>query len=101
MNTPRSARPQGAHRRGVYAGSILISLAVVILLVAAFLPRLYTLPFSSVLLALVLIALATAITLHARFLILARREHRETANALRSEEHTSELQSPMYLVCRL
>ena len=87
MNTPRSARPQGAHRRGVYAGSILISLAVVTLLVAAFLPRHYTLPFSSVLLALVLIALATAITLHARFLILARREHRETANALTTTEH--------------
>src|SRR5437762_5913681 len=27
--------------------------------------------------------------------------HRHRDDALRSEEHTSELQSPMYLVCRL
>src|SRR5437879_9749606 len=35
----------------------------------------------------------------------ARRHHRQTSSRalglLRSEEHTSELQSPMYLVCRL
>src|SRR5437763_11386410 len=28
-------------------------------------------------------------------------ERRRSANRVRSEEHTSELQSPMYLVCRL
>jgi PAS domain S-box-containing protein len=71
----------------VYAGSILITLAVLTLLVAAFLPRLYNRPFSTVLLTLVLIALATAIALHARFLILARREQRETASALSTTEH--------------
>jgi PAS domain S-box-containing protein len=71
----------------MYAGSILISLAVVTLLVAPFLPRLYTRPLSSLLLTLVLIALAAAIALHVRFLILARREQRETANALSTTEY--------------
>src|SRR5437762_4307504 len=33
--------------------------------------------------------------------ITARREWVEGKNCMRSEEHTSELQSPMYLVCRL
>jgi PAS domain S-box-containing protein len=70
----------------MYAGSILISLAVFTLLAAAFLPRPYTRPFSSALLTLVLIALTTAIALHARFLILARREHSETAKALTTTE---------------
>jgi len=87
MNTPRSARHQGSHRRAVYAGSILISVAVVTLLVTAFLPRLYNRPSSTVLLTLVLFALATAIALHARFLIRARREQRETASALSTTEH--------------
>src|SRR3984885_10060168 len=87
MNTPPSARHPGSRRRAVYAGSILISLAVITLLVAAFLPRLYGRPFSSLLLTLALIALATAIALHARFLILARREQRETASALSTTEH--------------
>jgi PAS domain S-box-containing protein len=54
--------------------------------VTAFLPRFYNRPLSSILLTLVLIALATAIALHARFLVLARREHRETANALTTTE---------------
>jgi PAS domain S-box-containing protein len=79
---------RAAYRRsGLYAGSILISLAVLTLLVAAFLPRLYNRPFSSLLLTFVLIALAAAITLHVRFLILARREQRETASALSTTEH--------------
>jgi PAS domain S-box-containing protein len=87
MNTLRSAQYLGSHRRGVYTGSILISLAVVTLLAAAFLPWLYARPFSSSLLTLVLIALAAAIALHARFLILARREQHETARALSTTEH--------------
>jgi PAS domain S-box-containing protein len=41
---------------------------------------------SSLLLALALIALCTAIFLHVRFLILARREHRETASVLDATE---------------
>jgi PAS domain S-box-containing protein len=71
----------------VYAGSILIALAVVTLILAAFLPRLYNRAFSSLLLTLVLVALTAAIALHVRFLILARREQRETASALRTTEH--------------
>jgi PAS domain S-box-containing protein len=86
-NPSRAAHSQGARRRGPYAGSILISLAVLTLLVAAFLPRLYNRAFSSLLLTLVLIALAAAIALHVRFLILARREQRETASALSTTEH--------------
>src|SRR5437879_10572467 len=39
-------------------------------------------------------------TIHALCLALLR-EHTEAAGLRRSEEHTSELQSPMYLVCRL
>jgi PAS domain S-box-containing protein len=87
MNTPRSSRHQGFHRRAVYAGSILLSLAVVTLLAAAFFPWLYARPVSSLLLILVLIALGTAIALHAQFLVLARREQRETASALSITEH--------------
>jgi PAS domain S-box-containing protein len=85
MNTPRYS--EGARRRGLWAGSILIALSVIILIVAAFLPRLYNRPFSTVLLTLALVALAGAITLHVRFLVLARREHRETASALATTEH--------------
>jgi PAS domain S-box-containing protein len=86
MNAPRSADRQSSHRRGVYAGSILIVLAVLTLLVAAFLPRLYARPFSSLLLTLVLITLAAAIALHVRFLVLARREQRDTIRALSTTE---------------
>jgi PAS domain S-box-containing protein len=90
-NTPRVAQVPASRRRGVYTGSVLIFFAVVTLLVAAFLPRLYHRPFASVLLTLVLIALGAAIALHARFLILARREQFETAKALTTTE--SEFQS--------
>src|SRR5437764_1918003 len=38
---------------------------------------------------------------HALRLRAAVRAHRDRAGRARSEEHTSELQSPMYLVCRL
>src|SRR5437762_3726840 len=36
-----------------------------------------------------------------RFSHRSQREYCSTSNGHRSEEHTSELQSPMYLVCRL
>src|SRR5579864_9502720 len=76
------AKPQ----RWMRAGSILISFAAITLLATAFGARLYSGPLSSVLLTLVLIALCIAIVLHVRFLLLARREHRETANALDATE---------------
>jgi PAS domain S-box-containing protein len=68
------------------AGSALISLAAVTLLVAAFGAKFYSRSLSSILLSIVLIALCTAITLHVRFLVLARREHHETSSALDATE---------------
>ena len=81
-----SIRDESARRRWVQAGLLLISLAVVVLLGAAFGPRSYAGPLSSLLLALVLIALCVAIVLHVRFLILSRHEHRETASVLDATE---------------
>jgi len=68
------------------AGSILISLAAVTLLGTAFGAHFYSGSSSSVLLTLSLIALCIAIGLHVRFLLLARREHRETVNVLDATE---------------
>jgi len=90
MTKRLSAHSEGSRRQGVYAGSILISLSVVTLLLAAFLPRLYTRPLSTALLTLVLVTLAAAITLHVRFLVLARREQRETVSRLKTTEHEFE-----------
>jgi PAS domain S-box-containing protein len=68
------------------AGSILISFAAITLLATAFGAHFYSGSLSSILLTLVLIALSIAIALHFRFLLLARREHRETASALDATE---------------
>jgi PAS domain S-box-containing protein len=68
------------------AGSILISFAAITLLAAAFGVHFYGGSMSSLLLTLVLIALCIAIVLHVRFLLLARREHRETVNVLDATE---------------
>jgi PAS domain S-box-containing protein len=68
------------------AGSILISFAAITLLATAFGARLYSGSLSSVLLMLVLSALCVAIALHVRFLLLARREHRETVSVLDATE---------------
>lgn len=73
-------------RHWLRAGSILISLAAITLLATAFGARFYPAALSSVLLTLVLIALCVAIALHVRFLRLARREQRETVNALDATE---------------
>src|SRR6266550_1184053 len=86
MKKSLSVRYENAHRRWMPAGAILICFASVTLLVAAFGPRSYNGPLSSLLLTLVLIALCAAIILHVRFLILARREQRETANVLDATE---------------
>jgi PAS domain S-box-containing protein len=86
MTAPRSAASTFNSRRWMRAGSILISLAAVSLLLAAFGAKFYSRSLSSILLTLVLIALCTAIALHVRFLILARREHRETSSALDATE---------------
>jgi PAS domain S-box-containing protein len=81
-----SIRHENARRRWVRAGLLLISLAVVVLLGAAFGPRSYAGPLSTLLLALVLIALCVTIVLHVRFLILTRHEQRETASVLDATE---------------
>lgn len=67
-------------------GSILISLAAVILLGTAFGAHFYTGSVFSVLLILVLIALCVAIALHVQFLAVSRREHRETVSILYATE---------------
>jgi PAS domain S-box-containing protein len=65
------------------AALLIISLG---LFVVALVPRLHDGRLPSLLLALVLIALSLAIALHARFLLWARREHRETSGVLRTTE---------------
>ena len=86
MQTPGIGVSRTKPQRWMRAGSILISLAAIALLATAFEARLYSGSLSSVLLTLVLIALCIAIVLHVRFLLLARREHRDTANALDATE---------------
>src|SRR5579872_1319524 len=86
MSLSPAARPQRTHRRGLYVSSILISLAVLVSFATEFLPKFHARPFSSVLLALVLLALALAIGLHVQFLILLRREHGATTEALTTTE---------------
>ena len=86
MKASLSIRHESTRRRSVWAGSLLILLSVAVLLVAPFGPRSYSGPLSSLLLTLVLIALCVAIVLHVRFMILARREQRETAGVLDATE---------------
>ena len=81
MKIPPSADPNNRPRGWMWFGSMVVVCAAAILLGAAF----YRV-VSSPLLILVLIALALAIALHARFLILAHREHRETETALDTTE---------------
>lgn len=68
-------------------GSILVSFAAITLFATAFGARFYSDAVFSVLLALLLIALCVAIALHVQFLLLKRREHRETVSALDATEH--------------
>ena len=86
MQTPRTGVSRTKPQRWIRAGSILISFAAITLLVTAFGAHFYSRSLSSVLLTLVLIALCIAIILHVRFLLLARREHRETVNVLDATE---------------
>src|SRR6266849_6075979 len=86
MRTPRTFFSKSKPQRWMRAGSILISFAAITLLVTAFGAHFYSGSLSSVLLTLVLIALCIAIILHVRFLLLARREHRETVNVLDATE---------------
>jgi PAS domain S-box-containing protein len=86
MRASASTRHENTRRRWEYVGSLVIASALVVLLIAAFGPRTYTATVSSLLLTLVLVALCVAITLHVRFMVLARREQRETAGILDATE---------------
>jgi PAS domain S-box-containing protein len=68
------------------AGWVVITLGIVVLCAAAFLPRAYGSRSTSLLLTFVLLALCAAIALHVRFLLLAHRAHRETARVLDATE---------------
>jgi PAS domain S-box-containing protein len=70
-------------RHWTWFGSALVSFASIALLAIAFRPERQV---SSVLLALVLTALSVAIALYLRFLMRARKEHRDTTNALEATE---------------
>jgi PAS domain S-box-containing protein len=86
MQESRTSSSGSNPQRRLRAGSFLISLAALTLLATTFGAHFYSGSVFSILLTLVLIALCTAIALHVRFLLLARREHRETVNVLDATE---------------
>ncbi len=86
MQTSRTEFSKTKPQRWMRAGSILISFAAFTLLATAFGAHFYSGSLSSILLTFVLIALCIAVALHARFLFLARREHRETMSVLDATE---------------
>jgi len=86
MDTPLSFRRETNSKPREQAGSLVTIFAVIMLLAALFGPRASNSLLPFLLLTLVLIALGAAIALHARFMILARREHRETRSALDTTE---------------
>src|SRR5271170_4333639 len=86
MKTSPSARSESARQGWPRAVSIPIALAIFALSVAVLLPKSHDGRLPPVLLVLVLVALAVATALHARFLFLARREQRRTTSALRATE---------------
>jgi PAS domain S-box-containing protein len=81
-----SLRSESLRRRWLLAASLIIAFAVVALCLAAFAPQAYSGRSTSLLLALVLVALSAAIALHVRFLLLARRVHGETTRVLDATE---------------
>jgi PAS domain S-box-containing protein len=87
MTTLLSLRYDIARRRWMPAGVLVLGFsAIVLLAMSVFGPRSYVRPFSWAALALVLSSLGCATFLHARFLLLARREQRRTASVLDATE---------------
>jgi PAS domain S-box-containing protein len=86
MERDRSVRFSLALSSWRRTGSLLLLFVALVLLAATLGLRYYNGTLSSFLLALVLLALSIAIFLHVRFLILARRAHRDTASALDATE---------------
>ena len=79
---PNTDRTPGLLKNWLRTSAFLIFLAAVILFGTIFAAKFYHLPLTSYFLAAVLAALSFAIALHARFLILLRRENQKTANTL-------------------
>jgi PAS domain S-box-containing protein len=85
MKTSPSARSERPGKDWPRAVSIIISLALVALFVTVLVPQSHV-GYAPSMLVVVLLALAGAIALHARFLFLARREHRATTSVLDATE---------------
>ena len=79
---PSTDRTPGLLKNWLRTSAFLIFLAAVILFATIFAAKFYRLPLTSYFLVAVLAALSFAIALHARFLILLRRENQKTANTL-------------------
>ena len=79
---PSTNRTPRLLKNWLRTSAFLILLAAVILFGTIFAAKFYRLPLSSYFLAAVLVALSCAIALHARFLILLRRDNQKTANTL-------------------
>ncbi|MHB8412719.1 MAG: PAS domain S-box protein [Candidatus Acidiferrales bacterium] len=86
METARSPQYQNRPRQWMRVGFALLSLAAIGLLGATFLIPSDTGNLSPVWLVVILIVLCVAILLHSRFLVLARREHHESARAIETTE---------------
>ena len=86
MRASRTLIPEHEAQPWMRLGSLLIGFAAVTLLITAVGAHLYSDSLSSALLTIVLISLAIATALHARFLLLARHRHRETVHALDAAE---------------
>ena len=79
---PSTDGTPGLLKNWLRTSAFLIFLAAVILFATIFAAKFYRLPLTSYFLVAVLAALSFAIALHARFLILLRRENQKTANTL-------------------
>jgi PAS domain S-box-containing protein len=86
MHTLTPTRQLAPRPRWEFSGSLVIASAFVVLIFAVFGPRSYTIPVSTLLLTLVFVALCVAILLHVRFIVVARREQRETVGILDATE---------------
>lgn len=84
MQPPEKHRPPRLLKNWLTTSAFLILLAAVILFGTIFAARLYHLPLTSYFLAAVLVALSFAIALHARFLVLLRRDNQKTVTVLDS-----------------
>jgi PAS domain S-box-containing protein len=90
MEMSLSARRGPIRKHWERTGALLLTLAVVVLLVTVLVPRASSGPLAFLLPVTVLIALCTVLVFHARFMLLARREQRETTTVLKATEREFE-----------